>query len=451
MSAGLRYAIALAAGRMRPKRRPHPPVQPPQPSQPGVSVIVPSRNGKDLLDALLPGVTVDLAKIAGEIIVVDNGSDDGTVQWLATRWPTVRVEHSPEPLSFARAVNRGVAAARFSHVCMLNNDMLVDRGFFGALGAAFDAVPDLFCATAQIRFPPGVRREETGKAVMAHDSPADFPLRCDEPLPGEDMTWVLYGSGGCSVYDAAKLRALGGVDEIYEPAYVEDLDLGYRAWQKGWPSVYVAGAQVEHRHRATTSRYYTAEQLDTILEINYLTFLARAVAHPKLFRRLWKEALQRLKLLAPEHASARAALAKAPDIATSGGPSDTAIQSEQAFLDLTNGSVAVFRGHPPTGKPVTLVATPRLAGSNGRRAVPSFDQVVVAQVDRLEPPSPEILAVCTEVVLVRRPPAGVESAAFATALRLSTRKWRPREARLESKSMQYYMADCAPAKIISSR
>ena len=52
-------------------------------------------------------------------------------------------------------------------------------------------------------------------------------------------------------------RALGNVDEIYEPAYVEDLDLGYRAWQRGWPSVYVAGAVVEHRHRATTSRYYT--------------------------------------------------------------------------------------------------------------------------------------------------------------------------------------------------
>ena len=89
---------------------------------------------------------------------------------------------------------------------------------------------------------------------------------------------MLYGSGGCSLYDAAKLRALGNVDEVYEPAYVEDLDLGYRAWQRGWPSVYVAGAVVEHRHRATTSRYYTEAQLARILEINYLRFVARAVS-----------------------------------------------------------------------------------------------------------------------------------------------------------------------------
>ncbi len=98
---------------------------------------------------------------------------------------------------------------------------------------------------------------------------------------------MLYGSGGCSLYDAAKLRALGGMDEAYDPAYVEDLDIGYRAWQRGWPTVYVAGAVVEHRHRATTSRYYTGEQLDEILEINYLRFVARAVASPDVFRRLW--------------------------------------------------------------------------------------------------------------------------------------------------------------------
>jgi GT2 family glycosyltransferase len=143
-------------------------------------------------------------------------------------------------------------------------------------------VPDLFSATAQIRFPE-VRREETGKTVMAQSAPEDFPVRCDAPLLNEDLSYVLYGSGGCSLYDAARLRTLGNVDEAYEPAYVEDLDLGYRAWQQGWPSVYVAAAVVEHRHRATTSRYFTQQQLEHILEINYLKFLARTVASRPVF------------------------------------------------------------------------------------------------------------------------------------------------------------------------
>jgi len=341
----------------------------------GISLVIPSRNGRELLAAQLPGIVRDLHGIDSEILVVDNGSEDGTAAWLRASWPQVRVEISAGPLSFARAVNRGIRLARYSHVCLLNNDMLLDPGFFRALFDAFSKVPDLFCATAQIRFPPGVRREETGKAVMAQDRPEDFPLRCDEPLPGEDLTWVLYGSGGCSLYDASKLAALGNIDEAYEPAYVEDLDIGYRAWQRGWPSVYVARAMVEHRHRATTSRYYTQQELDTVLEINYLKFLARAVASPALFRRLWTQDVDRLR-----RAGNRDALRSAANIALAGGPLFEPAIPEEEFLTLTNGSVAVF---PGTG------------------AAP----VEVRQVDRLAAPDPESLRTRSAVIVARGPEA----------------------------------------------
>ena len=357
-------------------------------------MVIPSRNGKALLDAQLPGITRELAGRPSEIIVIDNGSDDGTASWLATHWPRVRVEISPTPLSFARAVNRGIVGAVYSHVCLLNNDMLLEPGFFPALEAAFRRVPDLFCATAQIVFPPGVRREETGKAVMAQDHPEDFPVRCDEPLEGEDGTWVLYGSGGCSLYDAAKLHALGNVDEIYEPAYVEDLDLGWRAWQRGWPTVYVAGALVEHRHRATTSRYFTEEQLERILEVNYLKFVARAVDAPPLFRRLWRQALWRLELGA-ERPAFRLALSEAWRIALAGGPRITPEFDEESFMALTNGSVAIF---PGTGE--------------GR--------VQVAASPRLDPPSQEMLRQYAEVTIVRGSRDGL---AFRTARDLARRKW----------------------------
>ena len=267
-------------------------------------------------------------------------------------------------------------------------------------------MPDLFCATAQIRFPPGVRREETGKAVMAQARPEDFPIRCDEPLPGEDGTWVLYGSGGCSLYDAAKLRALGGVDEAYAPAYVEDLDLGYRAWLRGWPSVYVAGAVVEHRHRATTSRYYSEAELDEILEVNYLRFLVRAIADGRLFRRLWNQALRRLLGGAEGKPAFRNALRAAAGIALAGAerpvtglpvtglPDLRAPGAEESFLALTDGSVAVFPGHAAKG-------------------------VLVRFTEEWAPPRPEELAAYRQVVLVRR---GAEKA-FQAASRETKRRW----------------------------
>jgi hypothetical protein len=236
-------------------------------------------------------------------------------------------------------VNRGIEAARYSRVCLLNNDMLLEPGFFTALWQAFDETPDLFCATAQIRFPAGVRREETGKAVMAASSPDDFPVRCDEPLAGEDGTWVLYGSGGCSLYDAIKLRALGNLDEAYVPAYVEDMDIGWRAWQQGWPTVYCAGALVEHRHRATTSRYYTQAELDCVLEINYLRFLVRAVVSGPLFRRLWREAMERYRRTGKGPSPREAAR-----IVFEGGRLIDVKFAEEKFLALTDGRIAVFPG-----------------------------------------------------------------------------------------------------------
>ena len=177
-------SVALAAGdvaRMMKSLLPKRGATLPKPDLPrGISVVIPSRNGKNLLAAALPGVERELAGIPSEILIADNGSTDGT----SASFPQAIVEVSAAPLSFARAVNRGIARARYSRVCLLNNDMIVAPGFFRALEEAFDRVPDLFCATAQIFFPPGVRREETGKAVMAHDAPADFPLRCDLPIPG---------------------------------------------------------------------------------------------------------------------------------------------------------------------------------------------------------------------------------------------------------------------------
>lgn len=412
------YAAARLAGWARPVRRDTGVIPlAASAARAGISVVIPSRNGKALLDAQLAGIAADLAGVTGEIIIVDNGSSDGTADWLRGQWPQAAIEVSPEPLSFSSAVNRGIVRARFSHVCLLNNDMRIEPGFFAALLRAFANVPDLFCATAQIRFPPGARREETGKAVMAQAGPEDFPIRCDEPLAGEDGTWVLYGSGGCSAYDAAKLLALGGVEEAYAPAYVEDLDLGYRAWLRGWPSVYVAGAVVEHRHRATTSRYYSEEQLATMLEANYLKFLARAVASPRVFRRLWRLALDRLRRRAASDPAARAALRSAARLALDGGPAHAPAGGEESLLALTDGSVACFPGRAASGK------SPALVSARGwDRACETSDDgcdlILLVRVGQLEPPPANLLARYAEVVEART------DAAFDAAAGWIARKWR---------------------------
>jgi glycosyltransferase involved in cell wall biosynthesis/GT2 family glycosyltransferase len=446
----------------------------------GISVVIPSRNGKDLLASLVPGVLRELeagclqtGAVQWEVIVVDNGSEDGSAEFLRKIYPEILVELRAEPLSFARAVNLGLRRARYSHVCLLNNDMLLEAGFFGELRKAFDAVPDLFCATAQILFPEGMRREETGKAVMARSGPKDFPIRCDEPLAGEDLSYVPYGSGGCSLYSTVKMRALNYLSEAYEPAYVEDLDLGYRAWLQGWPTVFVAGARVEHRHRATTSRYYTREQLDTMLEINYLRFLVRAVVSATLFRKLWRDAIWRLRLMTLDrNTAAVTALRCTRRLLMELPRPSTPVLRDELLVALGSGDVAVFPGSGARQRPVILIASPYVPYplSHGgavrifnlmRRTAVHFDQVLVCFSDRLETPPSELLEQCVEVVLVRltgshsRPttdrPDVVEefdSAAYRAALRQTVRKWRPSVVQLEFTQMAQYAAESDPAPAI---
>jgi len=436
----------------------------------GVTIVIPSRNGRELLETLLPPLVPQLT--SGEIIVSDNGSTDDTSAWLASHYPDVQVIPSGRPLSFAKAVNAGIRAARFRHTLLLNNDMIVAPGFIGALRAAFDGIPDLFCSTAQIFFPPGIRREETGKAVWRREHPLDFPVRCDDPIPGEDHTWVLYGSGGCSLFDTQKLRAFGGVSEVYDPAYVEDLDFGYRAWQRGWPSVFCAGAQVEHRHRATTSRYYTPAELDAFVEINYLRFLAKAISSQELFRRLWLEAIRRLQLKAfAADAAALDALRNIPPVGPRPAP-PVGVLLETEILALGSGDVAVFPGLADRNKPVIVIASPYLPFplSHGgavriynlmKHTAPDYTQVLVSFAGDFETPPRELLGICAELVVVRRHgshyrrdtplPDAVEefaSEAFRATLKQTVRRWNPAVVQLEFTQMAQYAGACQPAKTI---
>jgi glycosyltransferase involved in cell wall biosynthesis len=439
----------------------------------GISVVVPSRDGRELLARLLPRVLAQLDSPSSEVIVVDNGSADGTADFLAREYPSVAVETSAEPLSFAAAVNRGIARARFSHTCLLNNDMVVEPGFFAALRGAFDRVPRLFCASAQIFLPEGERRVETGKTAFPLERPREgFPVRCELPVDGENLTWVLYGSGGCSLYDTARLRALGGAGEVFAPAYVEDLDLGFRAWRLNWPTVYCAAARVLHQHRATTSRYYSEGELTQVLERNYLRWLARAVTDPALYRRLWREAIYRINLTATHEDLYIGILGTATAAPRWLERQPPAQLPESEILALCSGDVAVFPGHAPPAGPVVMLVSPYVPFplSHGgavrmynlmRRAARGFDQVLVCFCDELHPVPPEVLEICREVVYVRRakthalPATGrpdvveeFDSAVFRAVLHQAVRRWNPAIAQLEFTQMAQYSADCAPARTV---
>jgi GT2 family glycosyltransferase/glycosyltransferase involved in cell wall biosynthesis len=430
----------------------------------GITVVIPSRDGRDLLEALFATL---LPQAPEEIIVVDNGSTDGTADWLRREHPQVQIEYSEQPLSFAAAVNRGIVRARFARTCLLNNDMRLEPGFFTALSKPFDRQPGLFAATAQIFLPEHARREETGKAMYHRNKTGQFPVRCEMPIEGEDGTWVLYGSGGCTLYETAKLRALGCIGEQFTPAYVEDLDIGWRAWRRGWPTVFAANARVLHFHRSSTSKYFSERDLEDSLERNYIQFAAASNS-----RTLWREAIDRLNILAAKQepvASAERALLRAFREPWRQPP---AAAGDDTPLALCGGAVAVFPGVAAAGRQRIVIAAAYLPfplAHGGavrmfnlmREAARDFDLILLVFVDELATPAPELLAICAEIVLVRREgshllpsslrPDVVEehdSPEFRAALAATLRRWRPDIVQLEFTQMGLYAGACRPAKTI---
>jgi GT2 family glycosyltransferase len=220
---------------------------------PDVSVVVVSYRRRELLEACLESVEGALERLPGssELLIVDNGSRDGTVELVRDRWPDAVVLENAENAGFARAVMQGVRATTGRWVLLVNNDVTLEATAPAALLAAGESAPDVGSVAAQLRFAdrPGVLNS-AGIAVdrlgVAVDRKLGQPVESGEREPVE----VFGASGGAALYRRELLDAVGGLDESFF-AYLEDADLAWRARMAGWRALYAPGAVAYHHHSAT--------------------------------------------------------------------------------------------------------------------------------------------------------------------------------------------------------
>lgn len=251
-------------------RRPLPPEQ--WCSNTSASVVIPNWNGKDLLEKYLPSVVLALnAHSDNEIIIVDNGSTDGSVKFLRERFPYVRVIALESNHGFGGGSNIGFRAAKNDIVVLLNSDMRVDPGFLNPLLAAFSD-EKIFAVSCQIFFSdPAKLREETGLTQGWWESGGlRVRHRADEAI--QSAYPCFYGGGGSCAFDRRKFLELGGFDSLLAPFYLEDTDLGYMAWKRGWKVLYEPRSIVYHEHRGTIGKNFSQAKIDLVLKKNFILF-----------------------------------------------------------------------------------------------------------------------------------------------------------------------------------
>ena len=234
------------------------------------SVVIPNWNGKELLEECLHSVVAEAQRGGHEVLLVDNGSSDGSVDYVREHFPEVHLLALGSNLGFGAGCNAGVRAATHDIVVLLNNDMRVEPGAIDALLDPFVS-EDVFAVSAQILFWDAARRrEETGQTVGKFSAGRLYVAH--EP-PGPAVRPVFYAGGGSSAYDRQKFLALGGFDPLFEPFYGEDTDLSYRAWRRGWSVLFQPRAVVHHKHRGTIGRSFAPHYIVATVERNHLLFI----------------------------------------------------------------------------------------------------------------------------------------------------------------------------------
>ncbi len=236
-----------------------------------ISIIITNWNGLKVLKKNLPSVLCNSPEVS-EIIVIDNGSEDGSLEFLREvqkKDPRVKLIKNKTNEGFGAASNKAVRAATGEYVVLFNNDILPHSGYLKpalnhfkdtqVFGVGFAELGNE--NWAKIYWRDGYIQYSAGKSDKTHIS-----------------GWV---SGGGSIVRRDIFLKLGGFDPVYEPFYSEDLDLGFRAWKSGYKLLWEPKSVIEHKHETSTSRF-PKKLSDYVKERNRLLTVWRNITDPKL-------------------------------------------------------------------------------------------------------------------------------------------------------------------------
>jgi GT2 family glycosyltransferase len=220
-------------------------------SGPAVSVVIPSRNGATPRNGLVY-LEMVLETLAAQsfrdfdVTVVDNGSTDGSVEYLRSRWPEVRVVELAENTGFPKAINRGVHASRGGYLALLNNDVELTPDWLELLVAELDRDPGVGFVTGKI-----MRHDDRNVIEQAgHEffTCGHFqPIGLDEPDTGQydERRPTAIVTAAAALYRRQALTDVGDFDEDYF-LYCEDGDVCLRMLLRGYSGLYVPQPRAYH-------------------------------------------------------------------------------------------------------------------------------------------------------------------------------------------------------------
>ncbi len=216
-----------------------------------VSVIILNWNGRHFLERCLQSLLAQTFQDF-EVVLVDNGSEDGSVPFLKKHYPQVRLIANQENQGFAAANNQAVRATDSEFVATLNNDTEVEPNWLEELVRAADTADNRTGAYASkmlFTYRPGMI-QSAGIALDRAGIAWDWRGGEEDDPTEQEIVEVFGASAGAALYRRSMLEEIGLFDEVFF-AYLEDVDLAWRAQWAGWKALFVPTARVLHFHSGT--------------------------------------------------------------------------------------------------------------------------------------------------------------------------------------------------------
>ncbi|RPH33050.1 glycosyltransferase family 2 protein [bacterium] len=253
--------------------------------QPRVAVIVVNWNGRDITLECLHSLSA-LTYPRADLIVVDNGSSDGSVEAIRARYPDVTLLTMPENLRFAGGNNAGMreALARGADmVLLLNNDTVVDAEFLTRLVARMEANPSYGMVAPKIFYfgQPDRLWFAGGTISMWAGTMRHIGIREVDCGQYDTVREIGYASGCCILVRAEVIRKIGMLDESYH-MYTEDADWSMRARRGGYALVFEPAARVWHKLSVSAGGHLSWYKLKNKFISNFRFFWRYAAWYQRL-------------------------------------------------------------------------------------------------------------------------------------------------------------------------
>lgn len=243
-----------------------------------VSIVIPNWNGVELLEKNIPPLIEALhnkKNRISEVIIVDDGSTDGSVVYLRENFPLIKVIKHKVNRGFPASVNTGVRTAKSELVCLLNTDVAPNENFLELIFQNFKDEKVFAVSLHEKGLGPAIGSFKEGFIVH-------YPV--PELDKVQNTFWV---SGGSGVFRRDIWMSLGGFDEnLYYPFYWEDVDICYKAQKRSYKLLWDPKAMVIHEHEATVKKSRFSNRVRKIIvERNHLLFIWKNLTSPILFRK----------------------------------------------------------------------------------------------------------------------------------------------------------------------